>query len=95
MTTSENFTNQIAEPTESEALVVTKCQNKQCLDDTYHSSPFGGGGGGGERGRLHRIEKRSSHGHLLEQLESSGTKIMMRGILVGYIKHYLCMGRYR
>ena len=30
-------------------------------------------------GRLHWIEKRSSHGRLLEHLVSSGTKIMMSG----------------
>ena len=31
---------------------------------------------------LHRMEKRKSRGHLLEQLESSGTKTMMRGPIV-------------
>ena len=31
---------------------------------------------------LHRIEKRSSHGRLLEHLKSSGIKILMRGPLV-------------
>ena len=51
-------------------------QQKFCLNDAYLFCLFFVGGGGGG---LHSIVKRSSHGHLLEHLESSGTKILMGG----------------
>ena len=56
-----------------------------CLNDTYNFRqffpPF----------FSRWIEKLSHRGRLLEHLESSGTKIMMRGPIV----RHLCVGKYR
>ena len=59
-----------------------------CLDNNYHFFPlfvFP------PSSLLHWIEKRSSHGCLLEHLESSFTKIIIGGPIV----RHLCVGRYR
>ena len=56
----------------------TDRQQQLSLDDTYHFLLL-----------LHWIEKRSSHGHLLKHMESSGAKIMTRRPIV----RQLCVER--
>ena len=71
----QELTNIIAEL--DELFISVQMTKPFCFDDTYQflSPPplifvFG-----------HGIEKRSSRGHLLENLESSSTKIMRRPII--------------
>ena len=70
----QELTNIIAEP--DELFISVQMTKPFCFDDTFHflSPPlifvFG-----------HGIEKPSSRGYLLENLESSSTKIMRRPII--------------